>query len=123
MSSSMADEHRARIEVFEYTAVEVIIHFYGVREAGEVFIYTVPESPASPAPEKYLYIDLHICNTFPGQKLAIYSSILIHFSSAGEVFIYAMPEKYLYTSPAPEKYLYTPEKYLYAPDRAGLMSF
>src|SRR6218665_559196 len=26
-----------------------------------------------------------------------------------------MPEKYLCTSPDPEKYLYTPEKYLYAP--------
>src|SRR6218665_167587 len=26
-----------------------------------------------------------------------------------------MPEKYLFTSPAPKKYLYTPEKHLYAP--------
>src|SRR6218665_2568298 len=26
-----------------------------------------------------------------------------------------MPEKYLCTSPAPEKYLYTTEKYLYSP--------
>src|SRR6218665_1526329 len=80
MSSSMADEHRARIEVFEYTAVEVIILFYGVREAGEVFIYTVPE--------KYLYIGLHLSNTFPRQKKAIVV--------------------FKYTSPAPEKYLYTP---------------
>src|SRR6218665_3843485 len=39
----------------------------------------------------------------------------IHLSSAGEVFIYTMPEKYLYTSPASDKYLYTPEKYLYIP--------
>src|SRR6218665_1754115 len=80
MSSSMADEHRARIEVFEYTAVEVIIHFYGVRGAGKVFICTVPE--------KYLYIGLHLSNTFPGQKKAIVV--------------------FKYTSPAPEKCLYTP---------------
>src|SRR6218665_2215790 len=79
MSSSMADEHRARIEVFEYTAVEVIIHFYGVRGAGKVFICTVPE--------KYLYIGLHLSNTFPGQKKAIVV--------------------FKYTSPALEKYLYT----------------
>src|SRR6218665_130023 len=77
-------------EVFEYTAVEVIIHFYGVREAGEVCTYTVPGKYlyTSPTPEKYLYIGLHLSNTFPGQK------------KATVVF--------KYTSPAPEKYLYTP---------------
>src|SRR6218665_3291414 len=69
------------------------MHFYGVREAGEVFIYTVPEkylytSPAPEKPEKHLYIGLHLFNTCPGQKKAIVV--------------------FKYTSPEPKKYLYTP---------------
>src|SRR6218665_621958 len=76
------------------------MHFYGVGKAGEVFIYTVPE--------KYLYIGLHLFNTFPGQKKAIVV--------------------FKYTSPAPEKYLCThfyntfpgPKKYLYTPCRRSI---
>ena len=58
-----------------------------------MFIYTVSEkylytSLAPEKPVKYLYIGLHLSNTFPGQKKAI---VVFKF-----------------TSPVPEKYLYTP---------------
>jgi len=110
-------------------------HFSGAGEdgeAGEVFIYTA--YPALEKPEKYLC--MHLSDTSPSQKKALehsfkhfsctgegHSSIDIHFS--GEVFIglytssrrHTAPEKYLYTSPAPEKLEMPekPEKHLYTP--------
>src|SRR6218665_3758094 len=80
-------------EVFEYTAVEVIIHFYGVREAGEVFIHR--------AGEVFIYRQ---------RRRSIYihhaGEVFIHFSGAGEageVFIYR-PTLMQYLSGAEESH-------------------
>src|SRR6218665_2174133 len=64
------------------------------------------------AREVFTYIGLQLPDTSPAPKRA--GEVFIYTSPAPEKYLYTPPEKYLYTSTAPEKQE-KPEKYLYTP--------